>query len=377
MERLSTFPHDAFRATDEMDLEESPSSSLDTAADLAFQDEPDSTAPLAELGKPEADFYTDQRGTTLQDALHQVPQLLLTCVSNSVVGLRGMRLVCKETAAITSSIKEARRYCIKLSSQPSICEPLQKVAELLRHSRLESLRVEVSIQSGRCGSKVLLFCFWKWSPMSGFTGCQRGDLSWNHVSKCNAKARVKFCEHVLNCVGCHQSHPASWNDETFRTVCHRFSGNFNDNKHKKLFDLAVVAFIYLEQVNPCYVGLRWQTRLMTTWLAVINMHAMTNVSHLAPTIHLVSFIEYTNQTMFVTIRKAMACWTNLNPFQMLIRHDAMWFNILGLKCWWLLNTCAGLTSGSTCNDIHKQTCGVLWKAQHPAVSRHRIPPKKV
>lgn len=176
MERLSTFPHAAFTATEEMDPEESTSSTIDTTADLAFQqEESDLTAPLTELQNLDEDLYADQQGTTLQDALHQVPQLLHTCVSNSVVGLRGMRLVCKETSANTSAIKEARRYCIRLSCQPSIFEPLQQVAELLQHSRLESLRVEVSVQSGWCGSKVLsLFCL-TWLQLCQASGVVRRE----------------------------------------------------------------------------------------------------------------------------------------------------------------------------------------------------------
>lgn len=167
MERLSTFSRDPHHPRQVLEQEESAesdaasydvyASTLDTTADLSFQEQSlDFTDALTHDSLQDSVVETCLQGPTLQDALNQVPQLLLTCVSHSFIGLRGMRLVCKDTAANTSAIKEATRYCIKLSSQPSLCEPLPQVAKLLEHCHLESLRVEVLVQTGRIRLNILL-----------------------------------------------------------------------------------------------------------------------------------------------------------------------------------------------------------------------------
>lgn len=83
-----------------------------------------------------------QSHTYFQDTLQAVPQLLESCVS-SCAGVKVIRLCCK--AASTVAIQAVRTYCINLAPVPSETEPLQDVARLLQHARLQHLRVNLSI----------------------------------------------------------------------------------------------------------------------------------------------------------------------------------------------------------------------------------------
>lgn len=83
--------------------------------------------------------------TSILDAMQVVPQLLQACVT-CCGGIRPVRLICKSASII--AIQAVRSYCIKISSQPSDDEPLMSVANLLEHTRLHHVRVEITVQAG-------------------------------------------------------------------------------------------------------------------------------------------------------------------------------------------------------------------------------------
>lgn len=79
---------------------------------------------------------------SFQDTLHEVPQLLRACVEGCGT-VKSIRALCK--LASTLAMHHVRKYCVKLSLDPSESEPLVEVAKFLSQTQLQHLSVEISI----------------------------------------------------------------------------------------------------------------------------------------------------------------------------------------------------------------------------------------
>lgn len=81
---------------------------------------------------------------SLIDAIQAVPQLRHTILYYGKV--RTLRLVCKSTSVL--AFQGLHQYLLKLEPQPSKTEPLQKVATLLKWTRLQNWKIQLIVPTG-------------------------------------------------------------------------------------------------------------------------------------------------------------------------------------------------------------------------------------